>query len=133
MKRVYADTSFFLEVVRPSSTRRRQLIDDLKVAHSQIVLSEFVLVELANALSSGRDRDLCRRLIQSLRDNPMVVIVPCSQEWVQKGWRLFISRPDKGWSLTDCISFVVMRSMRLTHALTTDHHFEQCGFVALLK
>jgi predicted nucleic acid-binding protein len=46
---------------------------------------------------------------------------------------LYAERPDKGWSLTDCISFVVMRQQGITQALTGDHHFEQAGFTALLK
>ena len=43
------------------------------------------------------------------------------------------SRPDKEWSLVDCASFVVMQQRGLTEVLTTDHHFEQAGFVRLLK
>jgi predicted nucleic acid-binding protein len=39
----------------------------------------------------------------------------------------------KAWSLTDCISFVVMRDLKLTEALTGDQHFEQAGFLAILK
>jgi hypothetical protein len=46
---------------------------------------------------------------------------------------LYRQRADKDWSLTDCISFVVMRQRGLTEALTGDHHFEQAGFVALLR
>jgi predicted nucleic acid-binding protein len=49
------------------------------------------------------------------------------------GIELYRSRPDKDWSLTDCISFVVMSERRITTALTGDHHFEQAGFTALLK
>jgi len=49
------------------------------------------------------------------------------------GVRLYAQRPDKEWSLTDCISFVVMRRHDITEALTGDHHFEQAGFIALLK
>ena len=45
----------------------------------------------------------------------------------------FRERPDKEWTLTYCISFVVMADERLTNALTGDHHFEQAGFKALLK
>jgi predicted nucleic acid-binding protein len=46
---------------------------------------------------------------------------------------LYSQRPDKEWTLTDCISFVVMHEENLTGALTEDHHFEQAGFTALLK
>jgi len=51
----------------------------------------------------------------------------------QRGVDLFEQRADKAWSLTDCLSFLVMRAERLTDALTGDHHFEQAGFRALLK
>ena len=49
------------------------------------------------------------------------------------GVGLFASRPDKHWSLTDCISLVVMEELGLSEAMTADHHFEQAGYVALLK
>jgi len=51
----------------------------------------------------------------------------------QRGINLYAQRPDKEWSLTDCISFVVMSDRGITEALTGDHHFEQAGFRALLK
>jgi predicted nucleic acid-binding protein len=47
--------------------------------------------------------------------------------------RIFSTRPDKEWSLTDCISFVVMNERGITDAFTNDHHFEQAGFQILLK
>lgn len=51
----------------------------------------------------------------------------------QAGFDLFAARPDKAWSLTDCISFGVMRERGLSDALTADHHFEQAGFRAVFK
>lgn len=50
-----------------------------------------------------------------------------------EGVRFYDDRSDKEWSLTDCISFVVMLREKITEALTGDRHFEQAGFVALLK
>lgn len=60
-------------------------------------------------------------------------IVPASQALFRSGFDLFARRPDKEWSLVDCLSFVVMKQRRLKDALTTDHHFEQTGFRALLR
>jgi hypothetical protein len=50
----------------------------------------------------------------------------------ERAVRLFESRPDKDWSLTDCLSFMVMAERQLPKALTSDRHFVQAGFEALL-
>lgn len=47
-------------------------------------------------------------------------------------FQLYCKRPDKEWGLTDCVSFVVMQEQQITEALTTDAHFQQTGFTALL-
>jgi predicted nucleic acid-binding protein len=72
-------------------------------------------------------------VLTDLRANPNVTIIPFTEELFQAGIDLFNSRSDKEWSLTDCISFVVMEREGLTEVLTADHHFEQAGFIALLK
>jgi predicted nucleic acid-binding protein len=59
-------------------------------------------------------------------------VVAASNSNFQLGSDLYNNRPDKAWSLTDCISFVVMQEHGISEALTGDHHFEQAGFVALL-
>ena len=72
------------------------------------------------------------RLVDNVKNNPLCLIVPASQPLFDQGLALYAERPDKEWSLTDCISFVVMREHGLTEALTGDRHFEQAGFNALL-
>ena len=64
---------------------------------------------------------------------PGVKIVAPDQALLDRGLALYRARPDKDWSLTDCISFVVMEREKIAEALTADHHFEQAGFLALLK
>jgi predicted nucleic acid-binding protein len=68
-----------------------------------------------------------------LATNPAIEIVPLATDLLERGIDLFARRPDKSWSLTACISFVVMADRGLSEALTGDHHFEQAGFRALLR
>ena len=60
-------------------------------------------------------------------------IVPASESLLQRGLDLYASRPDKEWSLTDCISFLIMGDENIKESLTGDHHFEQTSFVPLFK
>jgi predicted nucleic acid-binding protein len=64
--------------------------------------------------------------------NEAIRVVHASRALLEEGISLYGARADKEWSLTDCISFVVMRDEGIIQALTGDHHFEQAGFKALL-
>lgn len=72
---------------------------------------------------------LIDRMVCTRKD---VLLISASTDLPQRGRDLFAARMDKAWSLTDCVSFVVMKDLALTEALTTDHHFRQAGFHALL-
>ena len=91
------------------------------------------MAELGDALAVVEKRKTFVAFYQGLTANPYVQILPVTREQFDSGLRLYAQRPDKDWSLTDCISFVVMREHGVTDALTGDHHFEQAGFKALLK
>jgi predicted nucleic acid-binding protein len=98
-----------------------------------IVTTQWVLTEVADGLAPTSDRHLFETLLSNLDREPADTVVPASAELYQRGVRLYLDRPDKKWSLTDCISFVVMDDRAIREALTADHHFEQAGFVPLLK
>jgi uncharacterized protein len=68
-----------------------------------------------------------------MRYDPRIEVVPHSGELSAGAVRLFTDRSDKVWSLTDCLSFVVMARRNFREALTADHHFEQAGFRAMLS
>jgi predicted nucleic acid-binding protein len=71
--------------------------------------------------------------VRGLLDDPQTTVVPAGRTLLERAFELYAERPDKDWSLTDCVSFVVMAERGITDALTADHHFEQAGFTALLK
>lgn len=78
-------------------------------------------------------RDAGIRLLQALETDPSVEIIPLSERLYSRALQLYVDRPDKGWGLVDCVSFVVMNERGLTDALTTDEHLFQAGFRILLK
>ena len=98
----------------------------------RLVTTEFVLAEIADGLSTVQFRPRAIRFIELLQVDPTVEIVPASADLFAAAFALYRARADQGWGLTDCSSFVVMRERALTAALTTDIHFRQAGFRALL-
>jgi uncharacterized protein len=70
---------------------------------------------------------------KSLKASRTVEILHVNADLDSAAWLLWEARSDKAWSLVDCSSFVIMQQQNISHALTNDHHFEQAGFVRLLK
>lgn len=132
MKRLFADTSFLVACVSPRDQNHLAALAAVRDSDSRIVVTEFVLLEFANALSSARSRNRVVDFWSLISQDPLAEVVSISKELLIRGCSLFARRDDKDWSLTDCISFVVMEDYGLTDALTADHHFEQAGFKALL-
>ncbi len=130
---VFADTSFYVAILNPRDSFHAQAKEVAAAARHGVVTTEFVLAEVANFFSPAPWRALFVNLVGRLIVNKAVTVLPASTELFACGWTLFAARPDKNWSLIDCISFVVTQDHAITEALTGDHHFEQAGFSALLK
>ncbi|MFN0017125.1 MAG: type II toxin-antitoxin system VapC family toxin [Pirellulaceae bacterium] len=133
MKAVFADTVFFVVLLSADDQYHDQAIRLSGTIRSPILTTEFVLLEVANALSSAFRRQSFSNLWSQLNRDPSIRIMPATSELFSRGHELYESRRDKDWSLTDCISFVVMETEKITDALTADHHFEQAGFVCMMK
>jgi predicted nucleic acid-binding protein len=134
MTPLFADAFFFVALLNSKDLAHQRALPYIEPDMSQpLVTTDWVLVEVGDAMAlTARNRNAFLRLYRALRSNPVVEIVR-GEEWLESGIDLYDRRPDKSWSLTDCISFVVMADRGLTEALTGDHHFEQAGFRALLR
>ena len=133
MTTVFADTFYFLALLDSRERRHESAASASRDPQLRLVTTEWVLVEFGNAYSHPRDRADFVTLYHSLVKHPRVMIVPADPHLFHRGVELFEQRPDKFWSLVDCLSFVVMRDGGINMALTGDQHFEQAGFTALLK
>ncbi len=103
----------------------------LEASRQRLITTEFILVEFADGLAETGFRSQAVGTIETLRASSVAEIVPVDHLF-DAALALYRTRPDKGWSLTDCASFVVMGERGLSAALTSDHHFRQAGFVPLL-
>ena len=133
MKAIFADTFFYLAVLNPADAAHRQAVNASRTLTAQTLTTAWVMTEVADALAGPAQRPLFLDLLRRLSADSKVTIVPPTQEFFDRGVDFYAKRPDKQWSLTDCISFVVMAEHGLTEALTGDWHFEQAGFKVLLS
>jgi predicted nucleic acid-binding protein len=133
MSTYFADTSYFLALLIPDDVAHGKALEFAQRSGDPLLTTDWVIVEMGNFLSDSSVREVFVRWLQVLRNDPRVRIVEATPQLLDAGIELFGERRDKDWSLTDCLSFVVMKEYGIAEALTADHHFEQAGFVALLK
>ena len=133
MNVVFADTFYFIALLSEGDQAHERAAAATRAYSGRVVTTTAVLTEVADGLTAARGRGDFSRFLDRIGSRPDVTIVACDRELFEEGAVLFRRRIDKQWSLTDCMSFVVMQREGLINALTADHHFEQAGFVALLK
>ncbi|MEI6429633.1 MAG: PIN domain-containing protein [Pseudanabaena sp. ELA607] len=136
MKTVFADTSYWIAFLNEDDDLYEIAIQTTeKLFPMQIVTSEMILSELLNHVSKkGKNfRNAAVNFINQLNEEPNVVITPQTSPLFTIAFQLYAQRQDKAWSHTDCSSFCIMEELGITEALTYDKHFEQAGFVALLR
>jgi predicted nucleic acid-binding protein len=134
MNVVFADSFFFFALLNPNDPAHAKAVAYTQTYRGRLVTTGWVITELGDGWSKPvRRRQEFVTLHRDIRANPNITVEPCTDALLEDGTNLYSQRPDKEWTLTDCISFVVMQRHGITEALTGDHHFEQAGFVALLK
>ena len=130
---VFADTFALIAWLNPRDDAHAVVSAYLDGFTGRLVTTEWVLVELADALSAPEARLTAADFLKAVRADALFDVVGYVPTVYQAGFHLFANRPDKAWSLTDCISFGVMAERKLSDALTADQHFEQAGFRAVFR
>jgi uncharacterized protein len=135
MREVFVDTSFFVAILNPKD-RLHQHAE--RVARSlggvRLVTTDGVLTEVLNYFAewgSGLRRVAAQAVLRARANNSTVVIAQ-TREGFDLAHARYLERLDKGYSLTDCDSMLVMEDRGIQDALSSDQHFNQAGFRALL-
>jgi predicted nucleic acid-binding protein len=134
MRRVFADSLYWIALSHPgdqwhpAAMKASRALPRVEIVTTHEMLSEF----LTAFRHTARLRTIAARRVHQITADPEIVVIPQSARSFQAGLVLFESRPDKEYSLADCIAMQTMRDERIGEILTHDNHFAQEGFILLL-
>ena len=135
-REVFVDTSgFYALLVADDEQHRRadQILKRARQKSSRFVTSDYVLDETVTLLTARRHGHLVQPFLQATLHSSACRIEWTDPERFSETADYLLKHRDRAWSFTDCLSFVLMKKIRLRDALTKDVNFEQAGFVALLR
>ncbi len=139
MNEIFADTAYWIALFFPddkwaavAARARDALPAGATIVTTDEVLTEFLAWIAIRRGSLRRFRRPAARYVRDILTNPNVIVVEQTHQAFLAGLDLYESRPDRDYSLVDCISMSVMRERGIGEALTSDRHFEQEGFTALM-
>jgi len=136
---VFWDTAAFVALGNADDQLHDEAVlmsEILAQSRAHVLTTSAVLTEVANTFSKAGWRPVAEQMIEAVRQSAamgLATILHVDANLWQRGWALFLARPDKDWGLTDCLSFVVLEEQAVSRAFTSDHHFEQAGFERLMQ
>jgi predicted nucleic acid-binding protein len=131
----FADTSFWIGLSSKRDQYHYRSVAWYRFivrTRSTIVTSEAVLLEWLNAMADVSTRRIAAEGCVRVRSESRITVVAMEAELLASAIDLYRGRLGKDWSLTDCMSFVIMGRRGIADALTTDHHYKQAGFGATM-
>jgi len=130
---IFLDTGFFIALFNPGDRLHLRAMAWAKAVDEPLLLTEHILWESVNYFSARANRPKAHALVEHVQTEPAYDLVHATPELLAAGLRLHRERPDKDWSLTDCIAFALMEERGIKRALAYDQHFAQAGFEPLLR
>jgi uncharacterized protein len=134
-REVFVDTSGFYALVDRKDAHHpaaRTIVEDLLRGGRRLIATDYVLAETVNLANARSGTRVAVRVLDLIEQSAGIRIEWIGTSRFDSTKAFFRKHSDHHYSFTDCTSFVVMRELKLSQALTTDHHFSQAGFDALL-
>ena len=137
MKKVFVDTSYLIAINCPDDQwhqkavqARQQLGNNVRLQANAMVFHEFL--DSASGWGMQTRQQFVDFTKHNMKTSEIQIIQPDHEVFVA-GLELYEQRGDKKFSLTDCVSMVMMREKKVRKILSSDHHFEQERFIILMK
>jgi predicted nucleic acid-binding protein len=136
MKIIFADSFYWIALLSPKDTWHSRVIEwSQSYPDVSLLITDGIIDEIFAHFSKQGDilRGKVIELYQNILDEPNIQLIAYNQELRQAGIELYQKRPDKGYSLADCISMAIMKKLNISEVLTNDKHFSQEGFTILFS
>jgi len=134
MRSVFIDTGFIIaleSVTDKNHEKALQLWNELLKDLPEMVTTTYVIDEIVTFFNSRSRHAKAVEIGNRLINSRSVQIIHVDQGLFDRGWEYFKQHDDKTFSMTDCISFIVMKEQGSESALSFDKHFTQAGFKVL--
>lgn len=132
-REIFVDTGYLLALERRTDENHPQTLVHWRSLRDQglprLITTTYVFDEVVTYLNSRSLHSSAVKMGKMLLASPSVELVPVGEDLFSKAFELLERRPDKRYSLTDCVSFVLMHERAISVAFAFDKHFEQEGFV----
>jgi uncharacterized protein len=130
----FADTFYWVALIHRKDASHQAVLNFSRGFRSLLVTTDEVLTEvLAFCSAEEALRKDAGKAVRRILSAAGVRVIPQSRQGFLDGLDLYEARPDKGYSLADCISMQTMRREGIGDVLTNDRHFEQEGFRAIFR
>lgn len=135
MQKVFIDTSYFVAAFDPADNLNSLAVEVMsKLQTAEFYTSELIFMEFLNYFSGyGEETRLKAAAVVENIHRQKITIFPMSSGLFQKARTFYTQRADKAYSLVDCASMILMKQKNIKTCLTSDKHFRQEGFSALLS
>ena len=131
MERAFVDTSAWFAYANRHDPDHTRICSALRTFQGRLITSNFIFDETVTLCLYRLGYQVAARVGEVLLDQAVVDLVRITPEDEQRAWALWLARPDKTYSYTDCTSFVVMRRLGLQRAVAIDIDFQREGFLLL--
>ena len=137
MRQVFLDASFYIALIDPRDTlhtRAREILDLLLKERVRFVTVDVIVYEILAFFSNEGEylRAAAARVAREILTEPTLDCIRVDTSLLRLAIERYEQRPDKRFSLTDCVSMLVCEDLGITDVLTSDRDFERAGFLRLL-
>ncbi len=132
IERVFVDTSALYAYINSKDPYHEKVRNFLNNFKGQLITTNFIFDETVTLVSTRMGHDKALLTGKTLLNPKAFFITRVKINDERNAWKLFVNRPDKAYSFTDCTSFVIMRTLGIEKSLAIDPHFQQEGFEAVI-